>query len=471
MPRVPWGAEAARIAAQQVREAARRAGPLQREAARIVVPLARDAARAVEPLLRPRVVAPALLITAALAVFIVVVTSLNSEPSASARVEEFYGDELPPSRKVRHKARAERPRKAAPEHPRQAAPAPPPPSLTVGWVGDTVLGSRHGVPPDGGRALLSGVRPALRRPDVMIGNLEGVIGTGGAPKCPVGTPNCFAFQAPPAAAKTLSWAGFEVMNLANNHANDYGSEALDETIGHLKDAGVRHTGRPGQITLLRRQGLDIAVLGFAAYPWAARLDDIPAAVKLVRRAQKAADIVIVTMHAGAEGTAQVRTPVGEEVAFGESRGNTRGFAHAVVDAGADVVFGSGPHVIRGIERYRDVPIVYSTGNFAGYHTFPTTGMLGLSAIVQVRLDHGGSFQRGRWTPLRLLPPGRPTLDPSRTSAKLAAQLSQQDFKRPGIRPNGRLAAGKDRPVATAVPPSATPAPAPVAGQPPADPNA
>jgi Bacterial capsule synthesis protein PGA_cap len=513
MPRVPSGAELARIVVSQLREAdrfvasrlrdagrtatprlreadryvasrlrdggrtvtpvlrdaGRAVAPVLRDAGRAVAPVLREADRIVAPLLRPRIIAPVLLAAAAIAVVIVVMTSLHSEPSAAARVEEFYGDELPPSL-ARHREAADRPRQAAPERPQPAAPEPPPRSLTVGWVGDTVLGSRHGVPPDGGRSLLAGVRPALRKPDVMIGNLEGVIGTGGAPKCPVGTPNCFAFQAPPEAAKTLSWAGFEVMNLANNHANDYGSAALDETIGHLKDAGVRHTGRPGQVTRLRRHGLDIAVLGFAAYPWSARLDDIPEAVALVRRARKTADVVVVTMHAGAEGASQVHTPQGEEVAFGESRGNTRGFAHAVVDAGADVVFGSGPHVIRGIERYRDVPIVYSTGNFAGYHTFPTTGALGLSAIVQVSLDDRGRFRRGRWTPLRLLPPGRPMLDPSRASAKLAAQLSQQDFKRPGIRPSGRLAAGKDRPVATtspatAAPPTTASPTAPAVGQP------
>lgn len=76
------------------------------------------------------------------------------------------------------------------------------------------------------------------------------------------------------------------------------------------------------------------------------------------------------MHAGGEGAAQTHTPVGEEIAFGERRGNTRAFAHAVVDAGADAVFGSGPHVIRGVELRRGVPITYSTGNFVGYTPSP-----------------------------------------------------------------------------------------------------
>ena len=264
-----------------------------------------------------------------------------------------------------------------------------PRSISIGWAGDTVLGSRHGVPPDGGRDLLAGIRPILKRPDVMIGNLEGVIGTRGVPKCPLPTPNCFAFRAPPAAADTLAWAGFDVMNLANNHANDYGADGLADTVAHLQRVKVRHTGLGSQMAVVRRRGISVAVLGFAAYPWAGRIEDIPAAVQLVREAGSSADVVVVTMHAGAEGSDQGHTPIGEEIAYGERRGNTRAFAHAVVDAGADAVLGSGPHVIRGVEQRRGVPIVYSTGNLAGYHTFPTTGTLGLSAIVELRLDARG----------------------------------------------------------------------------------
>jgi len=314
-----------------------------------------------------------------------------------------------------------------------------PRSVTIGWVGDTVLGSRHGVPPDGGRDLLAGVRSRLKRPDVMVGNLEGVIGTRGVAKCPPQTPNCFAFQAPPEAARTLAWAGFDVLNLANNHANDYGPLGLQDSRRHLRDAGLAHTGAPGQVTLVRRDGITVAVLGFAAYPWAARLDDVPAAVKLVRQAGEQADVVVVTMHAGAEGTDQVRTPTGREIAYGEDRGDTRGFARAVVDAGADVVFGSGPHVIRGVELRRGAPIVYSTGNFAGYHTFPTTGVLALAAMVQVTVDARGRVRDGRWTPIRIVPPGRPTVDSElEESTRLAAELSRTDFSKPGLRASGRL---------------------------------
>jgi hypothetical protein len=335
-------------------------------------------------------------------------------------------------------------RAASAAPPRPPTPRPPR-SISIGWVGDTVLGSRHGIPPDGGRDLLRAMRPTLRGADVMIGNLEGVIGTRGMPKCPPGTPNCFVFQAPPVAARTLAWAGFDVMNLANNHAFDHGRVGLDDTVAHLRRAGVAHVGRPGQVTVVERRGVRVAVVGFAAYPWAARIEDLPGAARLVRRARLRADVVIVVMHAGGEGTGQTHTPHGTEVAFGEARGNTRAFAHAVVDAGAHAVFGSGPHVVRGVERRHGRPIFYSTGNFAGFHTFPTAGLLGLSAVAQVRVDDRGRVRGGRWTSVRLTPPGRPAVDPGRASAALAARLSREDFAYPGLEPDGDLRLPARRP--------------------------
>ncbi len=362
----------------------------------------------------PRLVVPALLCVCLLAVAAVV--AVSGVLGAPSKVE----------------AQAS----AAPE--RAPAAEPPPPALTVGWVGDMVLGSRHGVPSDGGRGLLAEVRPLLRRPDVMLGNLEGAIGTRGVAKCPVGTPDCFAFQAPPEAAPTLAWAGFDVLNVANNHAFDYGPVGLDDTVAHLRAAGLEHVGRPGQVTVLERRGIRLAVVGFAAYPWAARLDDVAAAAALVRGAGRRADLVVVVMHAGAEGADQLHTPVGTEVAYGEARGDTRAFAHAVIDAGAHAVFGSGPHVVRGVELRRGRPIVYSTGNFTGYGTFPTDGVTGLSALVEVRIDEGGDVRGGRWTSVRLTPPGRPSIDPAGTSAALAARLSAEDFETPGLAHDGRL---------------------------------
>jgi hypothetical protein len=225
----------------------------------------------------------------------------------------------------------------------------------------------------------------------------------------------------------MTAAGFDVMNLANNHADDFGVAGERSTEHALRAAGLRWTGRPGQITVVRRQGLRIAFLGFAPYRWASRLEQVPVAQALVRKAAVRADLVVVAMHAGAEGSGATHVPHGGETFLGENRGDSRHFAHAVVDAGADLVVGSGPHVIRGMERYHGRLIAYSLGNFVGYKNFGTGGTLSLSAILGVQLRGDGAFTGGTWTSLRLDRDALPHPDPSHASARLVARLSREDF--------------------------------------------
>ncbi len=314
-------------------------------------------------------------------------------------------------------------------------------AVTIGWAGDTVLGSRYGIPPDGGRGLLTGVLGELRRPDVMALNYEGTFGTGGAPKCPPEpTGSCFAFQAPPEHAPTLRWAGVDVVNLANNHAYDHGAEGQRQTLEALSAAGVPATGLPGHVEVVRTGGVRVAFVGFAPYPWAPPLGDVAAVRALVAQAAAQAEVVVALMHAGAEGADQVHTPIGVEHAYGEDRGDTRAFAHAAIDAGADLVLGSGPHVVRGLEWYRDRLVAYSVGNFASYNTFPAAGTLGLAGLLEARLGADGRVLGARWRSLRLVDPGIPQLDPAGASAALVGELSATDFGEAGarLRPDGTL---------------------------------
>jgi hypothetical protein len=310
-----------------------------------------------------------------------------------------------------------------------ASPSPTPPAvIEIGWVGDTTPGSMYGNPPDSGRALFAKVRDQLRAPDLMIANLEGTYSSGGTSKC-AGSDSglCFAFQAPPSFAKALTWAGIDLVNLANNHTNDYFESGLDQTLAALKKNDVAWTGLPDQITTVDVEGVKVAAVGFSPYPWNASINDIPAAKALVKKAAAKADVVVVLMHVGAEGSDKTHTPHGTEFAFGENRGDPRAFAHAVVDAGADLVLGSGPHVIRGIERYRTRLIAYSLGNFGGWGNFGTGGTLSLSGLLTVRIDAGGHIKGGRWLSLRLDEPGVPVVDSSDQSARLMDQLSEADF--------------------------------------------
>ncbi len=299
-------------------------------------------------------------------------------------------------------------------------------SVTIAWVGDMVLASSYGTPPEAGKLSMAPVFGPLRSADVSFGNLEETLSQLPESKCG-GSPNCFAFQAPPSYARLMTAAGFDVMNVANNHADDFGVAGERSTERALRAAGVRWTGRPGQITVVRRQGLHIAFLGFAPYSWASRLEQVRVAQALVRKAAVRADLVVVAMHAGAEGSGATHVPRGSETFLGENRGDSRRFAHAVVDAGADLVVGSGPHVIRGIERYHGRLIAYSLGNFVGYKNFGTGGTLSLSAILSVHLRGDGAFAGGTWTSLRLDSDALPHPDPSHASARLVAQLSHEDF--------------------------------------------
>jgi Bacterial capsule synthesis protein PGA_cap len=278
----------------------------------------------------------------------------------------------------------------------------------------------------------SAVRRRLRA-DITLGNLEGTLATGGSSKCGPQSTDCFAFRAPPAYAKTLRHAGFSILNLANNHALDYGTEGQTETLAALRSAGLRYTGRPGEVAVLRRGGVKIAVVGFAPYPWAQSLLDIEGATRIVRKAGEKADIVVVTMHAGAEGSDHQHVRPGPEVFLGEQRGNVEAFAHAVVRAGADAVIGHGPHVLRGLEWYRGHVIAYSMGNFLGNGTLAVSGVSGVSAVIHISLRRDGSFRSGSLVPLRLTAGGLPRVDPAKESLGIVRSLSRDDFGKHAVR--------------------------------------
>jgi Bacterial capsule synthesis protein PGA_cap len=308
-------------------------------------------------------------------------------------------------------------------------------SVTLQWVGDMALSTERGIPPGGLDRALAPVARDLRASDLTLGNLEGMLSTGGVSKCaslPGG--RCFAFQAPPSYAFALRSLGFDLVNQANNHSMDFGASGRAQTVGALDRAGIAHTGFPGEITYLRANGIRVAFVGFAPYAFDANLLDIAGARALVRRARRHAAIVVVMIHAGAEGADQLHTPDGTQFYLGENRGDARAFAHAVIDAGASLVLGSGPHVIRGVERYRGRLIAYSLGNFVGYHTLGGGGVLDDSAILRVTLDPRGRVLTARWIPITLVA-GLPR--PDRTAP--APSSSGPSPRRTSPRTTGRSA--------------------------------
>jgi poly-gamma-glutamate capsule biosynthesis protein CapA/YwtB (metallophosphatase superfamily) len=325
------------------------------------------------------------------------------------------------------------------EQPATRPEAPPDAQVSFAAVGDVVMGSTPDLPPDGGRTFFDAVDQELRG-GVVLGNLEGTLSTGGASKCGSGSPNCFAFQTPPSYARWLKRAGFTVLNLANNHAFDYGAAGQRQTIRALRRNGMRHTGRPGQIAYVEAGKVRVALIGFASYEWAQSLLDIPAARRIVAKAAGQADLVVVTFHGGAEGSDKGHVPTGTEWFLGENRGNLRAFSHAVVDAGADLVIGHGPHVLRGMEWYKGRLIAFSLGNFAGYGVFSLSGPLGVSGVLRVTLRADGGWVKGRLVATELVGEGVPALDRAERAHGLVRTLSRQDFGRRAVRitPTGVL---------------------------------
>src|SRR5215475_10591632 len=313
-------------------------------------------------------------------------------------------------------------------------------TVSITWVGDMTFGMLNAWPAAGTGSLLDDVRPYLHS-SLTIGNLESVLGDVPPTKCAPHEANCYQFEAPPATARDLRRDGFAALNVANNHTMDAGVAGEASTNAALRTGGLLWTGRPGQISYLTRKGITIALLGFAPWSYDADALDIPAAAALVRTARRHAQLVIVLEHLGAEGPAYRHVKPGEEYFLGQDRGDSIAFTHAVIDAGADLVMGSGPHVVRGMQWYHGHLIAYSVGNFCGYNTLGLDSYTSVSAILHVTLTASGAFVRGSITPLRLAAPGSPQRDPSGTAIGFVNALSRQDFGGHGavrLTPRGQI---------------------------------
>ena len=157
------------------------------------------------------------------------------------------------------------------------------------------------------------------------------------------------------------------------------------------------------------------------------MTDIPAAVQIVKYLNKACDIVIVSFHGGAEGKDHQHVTRESETYLGHDRGNVYEFAHAMIDAGGDLLLGHGPHVTRAIEIYRDRLICYSLGNFCTYGRFNLQGPNGYAPMVKVYLDYKGKFLRGEIIPVRQTGRGITETDPEKRAIRKLQELTSADF--------------------------------------------
>ncbi|MEP6850282.1 MAG: CapA family protein [Acidobacteriota bacterium] len=318
-------------------------------------------------------------------------------------------------------------------------------SITIAAVGDIMLGStsinNSFLPPQDGREILKPLIPVLTDADITFGNLEGPLLEGGtSTKCPPAAAakpgdtsqpaKCFAFRVPTRYGKYLKEAGFDVMSVANNHAGDFGEYGRSSTRKVLDSLGIKYAGAGRaalSTTILSVKGKKIAFVGFAHNNIVPNLNDIETAKQLVIAAKKKADLVVVSFHGGAEGETAQHVPKQTEVFVGEKRGNVYAFAHAVIDAGADLVLGHGPHVNRALEIYKGRLIDYSMGNFCTYGMFSLNGPQSLAAVFHFTIGLDGKFIVGKIIPAKQEGRGGPIPDPSGGVITKIQSLSAADF--------------------------------------------
>ncbi len=311
-------------------------------------------------------------------------------------------------------------------------------TVTIIGVGDIMMGTNYPenkLPPDYGAFLMKEVEPILRDADVTFGNLEGtLLDSGGIPKKCNDPKVCYAFRTPVRYVKNLVSAGFDMMSLANNHAGDMGDLGRKSSMTTLLEANILHAGQvSNKTTILVKDGIKYGLAAFAPNSNCVSLNDLEGAKYIVQQLDSLVDIIIVSFHGGAEGAQFQNVPRKSELYYGENRGDVYKFAHALIDVGADVVFGHGPHVTRGIEVYNERFISYSLGNFCTYRGISVTGINGLAPIVKVSTDRDGKFFYGKITPTIQSYGTGVKIDANRQVIKIMQELSKKDFPESPIR--------------------------------------
>jgi len=308
--------------------------------------------------------------------------------------------------------------------------------ITIAAVGDMMIGTNYPnnhLPDDDGVSFLADVAPFLQAADIAFGNLEGVLIDGGEPAKKCKNLNaCYLFRSPPRYAAHYREAGFDVLSLANNHARDFGEEGRDASKAALGAHGILASGRERSYSIVNHDDLSVVFINYAVTRNSNMLLDYDEAFSLIAILDQVYDIIVVTFHGGAEGADATHIPFAEEEYYGEPRGDVVYFARGVVDAGADLVIGHGPHVVRGMERYRDRLIAYSLGNFATYYGISVAGIKGIAPILTTTLDGNGRFVEGDIVSTVQLRPAGPGVDPRDRALKLIRGLSVDDFGEPGL---------------------------------------
>jgi len=300
-------------------------------------------------------------------------------------------------------------------------------------VGDMMTGTNFPnesyLPIDDGNLLWKDVAPVLKSADVTFGNLEGVILTQGGEQKECKNPKtCYLFRTPNKLSFHYQEAGFDLLSLANNHANDFGETGRVNTQKVLDSLGINYAGSiEAPISSISKKKLRIGLLAVAPNKGTVNIHQTDYLINLVQRLDSTHNIVIVSFHAGAEGRKNMHVTREREFYYGEDRGNVYEFAHQMIDNGADVLLGHGPHVPRAIEVYKNRFIAYSLGNFLTYGRFNLKGESGEAPVVELNLNPEGVFLDGQIHSFYQDYSLGPRKDESLRAIDTIQELSREDF--------------------------------------------
>jgi len=318
-------------------------------------------------------------------------------------------------------------------------------SLRIKAVGDIMLGSTtpYNILPDGnGEIFGKSIATYLEGADITFGNLEGVFVNGEfkPQKCSESSRNakrCYEFGMPQNLVKALNDMHFSVLSMDNNHNSDYGTAGVNFTKDLLKKNGIRYAAKKAPI-IMEIEGKKVGIAAFGHSSISYRVSDLVTAKRVIEELNAKCDIVLVSFHGGAEGLGAQHVKDETEEYFGENRGNLVQFSKTVIDAGADLVIGHGPHVLRGIDLYKNKLIIYSLGNFLTHGNVNIRDVRGNSAIMDIQLDlTTGDLVSGQIIPTKQIGKGVAVYDESNKAIELIRDLSKADF------PNSKLSISVD----------------------------
>ncbi len=271
-------------------------------------------------------------------------------------------------------------------------------NLTIIAVGDIMLGTNYPnasyLPPNDGKDVMAAVGSILEKGDLTVGNLEGVIhGPDAAEGKICSDPKyCYLFKSPDHYVDHFVSSGFDFLCVANNHINDFGSIGREHTLALLDEAGISYAGVTDHPTsILEVNGLSVGFAGFSPNRGTQSITDYDLVERTVQALSATCDVVVVSFHGGAEGEEHEHVLPGTETYLGENRGDPIRLARVAIDAGADVIWGHGPHVPRAVDLYKDRFIAYSLGNFATYARFSLKGSKSFVPILELEIRPDGSF--------------------------------------------------------------------------------